>query len=98
MPYRLFEDERVKRKARELYVRERAQYEDIRRVLRADPYPSSGTTRIRRLEFDDGLTIFSYAVPSSRYTVVYTVREADPGEELGVVRVVALIDRGSERG
>ena len=78
-------------------MRDRARYEDIKKILSEHPHATPNDERRRKLEFDDGLTIYSYGMPSFRHRVVYTVREPDAGETRGVVRIVALIDRDAER-
>ena len=97
MRYRLTEDEQVKARASRIFVRDRARYEDIKKILSEHPYTTANDERRRKLEFDDGLAIYSYGMPSYRYRVIYTVREPDAGEARGAVRVVALIDREAER-
>ena len=93
----MVEDGRVQRKARPLFVRDRARYLDITKTLQESPYPSVGD-RISRLDFDDGLSIYAYVTPAFRFTVVYSIREPDAGEVDGEVRIISLIDRDAERG
>ncbi|MDP9236408.1 MAG: hypothetical protein M3P30_03250 [Chloroflexota bacterium] len=69
MRNKVVEDPRVARKARSLFVRERARYLDIKKRLRESPYPGAGD-RIRQLEFDDGLSIYAYFAPAFRCTVI----------------------------
>ncbi len=97
MRYRVTEDEQVKARASRIFVRDRTRYEDIKKILSERPHSTANDERRRKLEFDDGLIIYSYGMPSFRHRVVYTVREPDPGETRGVVRIVALIDRDAER-
>jgi len=94
--YKVVEDERVQRKARSLFVRDRVRYLDIKKTLQESPYPTVGD-RISRLDFDDGLSIYACITPAFRFTVVYSIREPDPGETQGSVRIIALIDRDAER-
>lgn len=97
MLYPVTEDEQVRARASRIFVRDRARYEDIKKILTGHPYPTPDDGRRRKLEFDDGLSIYSYVIPSYRYRVFYTAREPDPGETQGAVRIVALIDRDAER-
>ncbi|MDP9236682.1 MAG: hypothetical protein M3P30_04655 [Chloroflexota bacterium] len=97
MRYKVVEDGRVQRKARSLFVRERARYLDIKKALGESPHPGE-TDRISQLDFDDGLSIYSFVAPAFTLMVVYTIREPDSGESEGEVRIIALIDRDAERG
>jgi hypothetical protein len=94
--YKVVEDPRVQRKARSLFVRDRARYLDIKKTLQESPRPVADD-RMRQLDFDDGLSIYAYFTPAFRFTVVYTIREPDARETEGQVRIVALIDRDAER-
>ena len=98
MRYRVTEDEQVKARASRIFVRDRARYEEIKNVLSEHPYPISDDQRRRKLEFDDGLAIYSYGLPSFRHRLIYTVREPETGATRGTVRIVALIDRDAEHG
>ncbi len=91
MAYRLEEQAGVRRRADALFVRDRAKYQDIKRLIRTNPYPPNDRGPIRKVRFDDGMILYAYEAPSFRYQVLYTIYEPPEGGD-GEVRIVALID------